>query len=179
MMKPTLLNVRDYNGNGRWSREAILQRYKEYSRRVGIGPTADLVPLEHTEGATHWVYPVMFQVIEAIEAGDAAAIQIGVEFIEEDQTFPFGKILKSNTARALRRAPLSAEQVERVRRRVIGMLLAGHVPREYGDYARLLRKVGVGDLWSGVDESVDRSNRYVMRYYRYFAQYVVQGAGGA
>lgn len=40
----------------------------------------------------------MHEVIEAIGAGDLACIRIGIEFMEEDVKFPFGKILKSNTA---------------------------------------------------------------------------------
>jgi hypothetical protein len=173
--EPTGLIVRDYNGTGRWSRESIVQRYKEYASRDGVKLSLDLKPQEQTSGTTHWVYPVMFEVIKAIEAGDPAAIQIGIEFIEEDLTFTFGKILKSRTARALRRASLSSEQAERVRKRVIQMLLAGHVPHEYQDYAKLLRKVGVGEWWSGVGEQIDRSNPYVMRFYRYFTQFVVEG----
>lgn len=174
--KPTGLIVRDYDGTGRWSRESIVQRYNEYARQYGVKLPPDLKPEETTNGTTHWVYPVMFEVIKAIEAGDPAAIQIGVEFIEEDLTFMFGKGLKSGTARALRRAALSPEQAERVRKRVIQMLLAGHVPHEYQDYAKLLRKVGVGAWWSGVEEQIDRSNPYVMRFYRYFTQFVVEGS---
>jgi hypothetical protein len=73
----------------------------------------------------------MWKVIEGIEKGDLACAQIGVEFIEESASFAFGKILKSNTARALRRAPLTSEQKERIRRRVAEMLCAGYLPREY------------------------------------------------
>ena len=173
--KPNIPTVHDYNGTGKWSREEILLRYKEYARQERIKSPADLAPHESKEGATRWVYPVMDRIIEAIEAGDAAAIQIGIELIEEDQKFPFGRLIKSNTARALRRAALKPEQVERVRKRIIQMLLDGQVPHEYQEYAKLLRKVGVGDGWAGVEERVNRSNPYVMRYYRYFTRHILQG----
>ena len=97
----------DYNGEGRWSREAILDRYARYAAEMGIVPR-DLSPMEHTEGDRHWVYSVMEEVIDGIEAGDPACVRLGIEFIEEDAKFVFGKILKSNAARALRRASLSA-----------------------------------------------------------------------
>ena len=45
-------------------------------------------------------------VIVGIEAGDKACIALGVDFVEEDRLFPFGMVLKANTARALRRAEL-------------------------------------------------------------------------
>jgi hypothetical protein len=98
--------------------------------------------MEHMERGRHRVYPVMEKVIEGIEAGDLACVRLGIEFIEEDAKFTFGKILKSNTARALRRASLSDEQRQRIRRRVLGMLRAGHVPHEFREYARLVKKIG-------------------------------------
>src|ERR1051326_8102116 len=113
------MEVIDYNGDGRWTCAAILERYARFAAEARIAPR-DLSPTEHTEGTRRWVYPVMEKVIEGIEAGDRACIRLGIEFIEEDAKFPFGRILKSNTARALRRASLSDEQRQRIRRRVLG-----------------------------------------------------------
>jgi hypothetical protein len=161
------MRVIDYNGSGRWTLEAVWRRYAEYARRFHVDAPCDLRPREHDEGDKRWVYPVMEQVIRGIEAGDAACIEIGVEFIEEDEKFPFGKILKAKAARALRRAPLQAEHVARIRQRVIGMLVAAHIPHEFREYAKLLRKIGVGELWSDVRNHLDRSNIYVMRFYNY------------
>ena len=90
----------DYNGVGRWSADAIRERYLEYAAGLGVKPPAHLVARLHTEGDRTWRYPLMDEVIRLIEAGDAAAIEIGIEFIEEDDFFAFGMILKSNTARA-------------------------------------------------------------------------------
>jgi hypothetical protein len=165
--------LHDYNGIGRWSRTAIEQRYAEYVRRLKVKSPADIAPLEHTEGTAHWVYPVMEEIIKAIELNDAAAIQIGIEFIEEDQKFPFGRILKSNTARALRRATLTPDQAKSVRKRVIHMLLRGNVPHEYKEYAKLLRKVGIGSCWPQIEQNIDRGNPYVMRYYNYLKNHVL------
>ena len=161
------MKVIDYNGTGRWTLDAIRERYAEHARRLHVRPPAALSPREHSDGATRWIYPVMDAVIAGIEAGDAACVELGVEFIQEDQKFPFGKTLKANTARALRRATLDAGQVERVRDRVIAMLVAGHVPREFREYAKLLRKIGVGERWSSVRERLDHSNPHVMRFYDY------------
>ena len=113
----------------------------------------------------------MEAVIGAIERGDKACIAIGIEFIEEDQHFPFGRILESNTARALRRAELSREQVERVRERVVRMLLAGSVPREFKEYSKLLRRIGWGSSWPTIEQQIDRENPYVMRYYNYLRKH--------
>jgi hypothetical protein len=163
--------LRDYNGEGPWSREGILARYRAYCRALGIKQPLDLRPQEHREGSVHWVYPLMDPVIRGIEAGDRACIALGVDFIEEDRPFPFGRALKSNTARALRRASLDASQQERVRTRVIAMLLGGNVPREFKQYAKLLRQVGLGDRWSDIERNVSRDNPHVMRWFHYLQQH--------
>jgi hypothetical protein len=128
--------------------------------------------MEHQGHNQRWIYPVMFEVVKGIEKGDAACIEIGIEFIEEDALFHFGKAIKSNTARALRRTILNSDQVTRIRKRVVHMLIAEHVPLEYREYSKLLRKVGMGDWWPFVEKNANRSNPYVMRYYNYFQQYV-------
>ena len=165
--------VRDYNGPGRWSREAIQARYGELAQRLRVLVPLDLQPLEVTAGDNHWVYPVMHRVIEGINRCDVACIELGVEFIEEDSRFPFGRILKGNTARALRRAELTDAQKERVRRRVVEMLVAGHTPREYRQYAKLVRKIGLGDWWARTEDRLDLEKPYVRKYYLYFRKFVL------
>ena len=89
-------------------------------------------------------------------------------------SFPFGKVLKSNTARALRRAQLTEPQKERVRHRVFSLLRAGHVPHEFREYAKLVRKIG----FSADDVPVVGSpDRHVERFRRYFADVAATAAG--
>jgi hypothetical protein len=158
------LDVIDYNGEGSWTREAILARYARYAADMGVIPR-DLSPKESTERGRRRVWPVMEKVIEGIEAGDTACVRLGIEFIEEDAKFAFGRILKSNTARALRRAPLTDEQRARIRRRVLGMLRAGKVPHEFREYAKLVKKIGfeatdLGEV-PGTSERVSRFRTYL------------------
>jgi hypothetical protein len=165
------MQIRDYNGTGRWSADSIIERYRSYAEQTGTLLDTNIAPREHTDGRVTWIYPIMDAVIVGIERGDKACIAIGIEFIEEDQHFPFGRTLKSNTARALRRAELSQEQVERVRERVVRMLLAGSVRREFKEYSKLLRRIGLGSWWSTIEQQIDREKPYVMRYYDYFRKY--------
>jgi hypothetical protein len=164
----------DYNGSGKWSAVEILRRYDQYCRELKVPKPLNLAPHKFapldSQGSAPitWVYPVIHKVIPGIEQGDEACKRIGIEFIEEDQTFPFGRILKSNTARALRRTYLSPTNQERIRKRVVDMLLAGHVPREYREYAKLLRTVGIGSYWPMIESRTNRDNPYVMRWYNYF-----------
>lgn len=84
----------------------------------------------------------------AIAAGKPACIRLGIEIIDDGQVFFFGRTLKSDTARALRPAPLSKARGRRVWNRVLEMLQREYIPREYYDYARQARKIGfdVDDL---------------------------------
>ncbi len=109
----------------------------------------------------------MNRVIEGIERGDRACICIGIDFIEEEGKFAFGKILKSNTARALRRTALDPEQKNRIRQRLLHMLVSGNVPHEYKQYARLFKKVGIDPVREAIEAHVDHENPYVMQYVRY------------
>lgn len=155
----------DYNGTGEWSREAILARYIRFAKERGITPR-DLRPRETASGDVQWVYPVMDQVIDGIVTGDEACKELGIEFVEQDATFPFGRILKASTARALRRTTLRPEQQDRLRRRFVTMLLRGKAPREFKEYAKLLKRIGLGDWRTHLDEGIDRQNPYVMHWYR-------------
>jgi hypothetical protein len=161
------VEIHDYNGEGEWSKDEIIRRYMQYCRELNIEPANLLSKTIFKQGEITWIYPVMDNVIAGIERGDAACRIIGVEFIEENRSFPFGRSLKSNTARALRRSNLTDEEKQRFRRRVVAMLIDGRVPREYKQYARLLKKIGVGNLWNEIESRVDRSNPYVMRWYKY------------
>ncbi len=165
--------VHDYNGTGFWSPEAVQRRYKLYARRYGVPPLYDLSPRVHQEGGKRWVYPVIGRVIECIETGDLACAEIGVEFIEESASFPFGMILKSNTARALRRGRLTDEQKDRIRARAVRMLCAGYLPREYRHYAKLVRKIGIGDYLPRIEREANLNDAWVKHYYDYFKQHSV------
>ncbi len=162
------MHLRDYNGKGNWSAAAVQARYAEFAARHGVETPRPLTPIVYEHGDVRWVYPIMDAVIKGILAGDPACAAIGVEFIEEDRKFPFGANLKARTARALRQSTLSDALAVRIRRRIVDMLIAGNTPREYREYAKLLRKTGFSELWSRLEDGVPRANRHAMRYYRYF-----------
>lgn len=168
-----IMTVINYNGTGFWSLETVQQRYKLYAERYGVVSLSNLNPREHTENGKQWIYPVMNCVIDGIENGDPACAEIGIEFIEESASFTFGRTLKSNTARALRRTKLTPEQEERIRKRVIEMLCNGYLPREYRQYSKLARKIGLGDWLSKVEREADLDNIWVQHYYGYFKEQTV------
>lgn len=144
------------------------RRHAEYTARAGASAFPTPWPKIHRQGDTRWIYPIMDAIIDGIRAQDPASIEIGVEFIEADGKFPFGAGLKAKTARALRHVDLPHALQERIRRRVVSMLIAGNTPREYREYARLLRKIGFSSWWPRIDADTSRDHRYAMRWYGYF-----------
>jgi hypothetical protein len=166
-----VMTVVNYNGNGFWSVDEVLRRYAEYARRYGVTAPFDLKPKVHSIDQTEWIYPVMDRVIEGIENGDLACAELGIEFIEESASFAFGRTLKANTARALRRASLTDGQKERIRKRITEMLVAGYLPREFRQYAKLVRKIGLGKWLAQIEQQADSEDPWVQRYYAYFKEY--------
>ena len=165
------MKVIDYNGNGFWSVDEVLKRYAEYARLFGITQPIELTPMVHSTGDRKWIYPVMDHVIEGIEAGDPACAELGIEFIETNDSFAFGKILKSNVARALRRTTLTEVQEERIRRRVVEMLEARYLPREFRQYAKLARKLGLREWLPRIKQLADLGDPWVQRYCVYFEEH--------
>src|SRR5258708_12731796 len=129
-------NVRNYNGKGNWSVEAVQTRYREYWD-AHVDSFRSLDPKEAREGDVLWIYPIMREVIQGIEEGDVACIALGVDFVEEDALFPFGATLKSNTARALRRTRLTEIQKSRLRERISSMLPSAIIPHQLPPYPNL------------------------------------------
>lgn len=161
----------DYNGSGFWSVDEVSRRYREYARQFNIETPRDLTPFVHSTDQGTWIYPVMERVIEGIEHGDLACAQLGVEFIETSESFVFGMSTKSNVARALRRMTLTESQKERIRKRVVEMLVTRYLPREFRQYAKLVRKIGIGEWLSLIKEQAALNDPWVQRYYSYFEQY--------
>ena len=101
----------DYNGEGKWSRKQINLRYYNYCKQLKINSRLNINPriIKNLCPKKTWIYPVMYEIIKGIERGDCACKIIGVELVEDSNTMPFGRILKSNTARALRRTSLDRD----------------------------------------------------------------------
>ncbi|MCH9652171.1 MAG: hypothetical protein K0U98_28340 [Deltaproteobacteria bacterium] len=162
------MGIFNRNQHGKWKGSEIVRRYREYAQQFRVGKRRPLNAATYGEDPNHWGHLVMNRVIQGIDAHDPACAQIGIELIEEDRGFLFGAIYKANTAKALRRCEsLTHGQISRIRSRVVGMLQSGEVPREYREYAKLLRAVGIGPYRKEIEDAVPR-NRFATRAKAYF-----------
>ena len=160
-----MIEIRDYNGKGRWSRESIERRFESYSKTFGT--TINKLEAQiHEENSIRWIYPLVNSVVVGIEKHDPACIELGIELIEDSDSMPFGMILKSNVARALRRVTdrLSEEQQSRIRTRVGNMLIARYMPREFIQYVKLARRIGFDAEFPRVRSAADIKDRWVQHY---------------
>ena len=157
------MEVRDYNGQGKWTGDEILNRYSIYCNDLNILESIDLLPSTYTNQDVKWIQPVMYKVIYGIEKGDEACKLIGIEFIEEDQKSAFNRSIKIETVRALRRAKLDEKDKDRIRSRLIDLILASRIPHQYREYAKLLKKVGIGDRLEEIREKANKDNPTIMK----------------
>ncbi|MBX3296629.1 MAG: hypothetical protein KF762_13075 [Acidobacteria bacterium] len=157
--------IRDFNGQGRWSREEIERRFRSYAKAFGT-TGLELNPRIYEAGSTKWFYPLIEEVIVGIRQGDRACIELGVELIEDSDSMPFGKILKSDAAKALRHSAghLSEDHRRRIRKRVADMLIEQYMPREFVQYVKLARTVGFAEELERVRSEADLTNRWVRHY---------------
>ena len=154
------------DGHGRWTQQAVQERYSRYCNLFGLTPREFTIIPDYISDRG-WITHILEALIEGMKQGDLASAEIGIELIEEDGGFAFGRILKSNTARALLRCDLTEAQQERIRGRVIAMLCRGFMPGEFRDYARLLRRIGVGAHKDQLLRGVDITNAWAAWYVRY------------
>jgi hypothetical protein len=157
------------DGTGRWTQDAVRQRYLQYCRFFRIPPRP--LPSGHDWPSERGlIVTLMDALIEGMKTGDLACAEIGIELMEEDGGLAFGRILKANAARALRRCALTEAQKERVRSRVVSMLCRGFMPHEFRDYARLLRRIGLGSHREILERTVDRSDPWARWYFDYLTR---------
>lgn len=86
----------------------------------------------------------MDKVAQAIRQGDRSAVIVGYQIIIHDPHLPFGKIIKSNFARALKRHIdcLTMQEKMCLASKTAELLSLPFCPREVEDYCRLVKKMG-------------------------------------
>jgi hypothetical protein len=161
------------NGPGDWSLEGVRRRYAEAAQRSGQTEVRDLTLPELSSSGQRGVNPVIERVIAGAKDGDPASIEVAVQFVESGHRQAFGRILHANAARALKQASLTKGQAERLRHRILSMLVDGDVPHEFHAYVRLLRKIGLDNTWPEIRARVDEGNRYVMRHVHYLEKHAL------
>lgn len=108
-----------------------------------LGPRIrNYVPQDALDHPAIWVSQCFTSLARAVAKGDAPAISLACDLIHQDPKLPFGKIIKSDLARALKKQ--SQRLVVSERRQLLDatqkLLNLPYAPRELDDYGKLVRK---------------------------------------
>ncbi len=100
------------------------------------------LPVDGHENPAVWVSQTFRIMKSAVASGDPQAISLACELIEQDPKLPFGKLVKSNLARALKKQ--IGRVIESERHQVLAatekLLSQEYAPRELEDYCKLVKK---------------------------------------
>jgi hypothetical protein len=108
-----------------------------------LGPRIrEYVPSNAVEHPAIWVGQCLTALASAVANGDARAMSIACDLIEQDPKLPFGKLIKSDLARALKKQALRLTVTERQQVLVATQKLLNlpFAPRELEDYGKLVKK---------------------------------------
>lgn len=96
-----------------------------------------------------------------ISEGHAQAIKDGCQIIALDPHLPFGKLIKSNIARALKKSSdsIPPECQAIIIDKTTILLSLSYCPRETEDYCKLVRKLGTKAINSVVSQAVPRDSK--------------------
>ncbi|MDO8064751.1 hypothetical protein [Janthinobacterium sp. SUN206] len=94
------------------------------------------------------------QVALEIRNGNASAVRVAVQILTKDPGMPFGKLIKSGFARALKqRADLLSEMQRRgLIAKTVALLELEFCPRETEDYCKLIKKFDPGELLARIED---------------------------
>jgi len=92
-------------------------------------------------------------IANAIKDGDQKAAKIAYSILMKDPSLPFGKLIKSEFARALKKRVdlLNAKERDGLVRKTSELLSMEYCPREVEDYCRLVKRFGVEAVQAVVD----------------------------
>jgi len=135
-------------------------------RQLGEG-IGSYFPTDSIEHEALWIDAVFENLRFAVAEGDADAIGMAVDFIVQDLMWlPFGKLIKSGLARALKRKAdqLAPAQRLRIIALAIRLLKSEHMPRELEDYVRLIKRFPhseYADSLALVEPQCDKARHFI------------------
>jgi hypothetical protein len=118
-----------------------------------------------------WLSQTFDKVRKAIVAGDTVAVSLACELIERDPMLPFGKLIKSELARALKKKVelLVASERAQILSATVKLLNQQYAPRELEDYCKLTKKLPEAEYIAALSRVVPK-NPKAEQFLAYLAQ---------
>jgi len=100
------------------------------------------IPEGKIEHEALWGSSVIHKMTVDIKKGNEKAVKLACELIKDDEKYPFGKILKSNIARALKHQVklINPQEKQLIINTTKKLLTMRYSPRETEDYCKLVAK---------------------------------------
>jgi hypothetical protein len=97
-----------------------------------------------------WLSQTFDAVRKSIASGDKIAVSLACELIAKDPMLPFGKLIKSDLARALKKRTelLVASEQAQILAATLKLLNQEYAPRELEDYCKLAKKLAGSEYWA-------------------------------
>ena len=154
----------DYNSKDKWSIAAVVSRYSHLRTRLGGVSGFEWTPRTYTNsGGITWVYNIMESVVDGVRLGDQACVEISVEYIADNVMGSGTGYIRERMARSLRHADLSKSQKTRLTNVFLSQLARGDLHKEFKEYIRLFRAIGVGDHRSSIENYSTSKKAYISR----------------
>lgn len=154
----------NYNPQGKWSVEAVKQRYSELRILLGGAGGFELNPRTYTnKGGFTWIYNIMDAVTDGVQLGDNACIQLSIDYIKDNVMGSTTGYIRERMARALRHVELSENQKKQLARVFLQQLEHQNLHKEFKEYSRLFKKIGVEQYRNEIEKYTSSKKQYIQR----------------
>lgn len=155
-------NVYDYNPPGKWSVALVQQRYAQLCDKFGTIEGFELQCRTYTnyQGAS-WIYNIMQSVVDGLQLGCKACIELSVQYIEDSPMSPHSGYIRERMARALRHVDLSDSQKLRLSEIFMLQLKSHGLKKEFREYIRLFKIIGIEPYRKAIEKHRHSSYQYI------------------
>ncbi len=154
----------DYNPKGKWSVKSVQLRYRELSLKVGGVGGYYPEPRRYTnQRGASWTYNIMESIVDGVQLGDKACVQLSIEYIRDNEMSSTTGYIRERMSRALRHAELTNDQKKELAKIFLGMLNTGEIFKEFKEYSRLFKRIGVTPYIKEIELYKNSSKQYIRR----------------
>ncbi len=154
----------NYNDQGKWSVEAVKQRYSDLRILLGGVEGFELNPRMYTnKSGFTWIYNVMNAVVDGVQLGDNACVQLSIDYIEDNIMCSTTGYIRERMARALRHVELKEHQKKQLAEVFLNQLEDQNLYKEFKEYSRLFKTIGIEPFRKEIEKYASSEKQYIQR----------------
>ena len=154
----------NYNHHGKWSVDAVKNRYANLRIVSGGAEGFELEPRTYTnKGGMTWIYNIMEAVVDGVQLGDKACVQLSIDYIDDNLMDSTTGYIRERMARALRRAELTEHQKRQLATTFLKQLEQESLHKEFKEYCRLFKTIGVEPYRARIEKCARSEKQYIRR----------------